>query len=172
MQVRFWGVRGSCPSPLLSEDIVARLEEALRLLDRDPQSPDLSDPAAVARWINALPLSVRGTSGGNTPCVEMRTAEGDLFIIDLGSGARPLGTALMEEDFGRGQGHARIFLSHYHWDHIQGWPFFKPALSGRQSPRNPYPSRTPGNAAARSRKRRFSRRLCGTTCAPTSRFIR
>jgi ribonuclease BN (tRNA processing enzyme) len=45
----------------------------------------------------------------------------------MGSGLRPLGTALMDEAFGQGSGHARIFLSHYHWDHIQGWPFFKPS---------------------------------------------
>jgi phosphoribosyl 1,2-cyclic phosphodiesterase len=65
--------------------------------------------------------------GGNTPCVEMRTMAGDLFIIDLGSGLRLLGNELMSQEFGRGQGRAHFFLSHFHWDHIQGWPFFKPA---------------------------------------------
>jgi phosphoribosyl 1,2-cyclic phosphodiesterase len=127
MQVRFWGVRGSIPSPSTSDDITARIEEALWRLGSDSNPPDLHDRSAIARWISALPPNVRGTIGGNTPCVEMRTAAGDLFIIDLGSGLRLLGNELMKQEFGQGQGRAHLFLSHFHWDHIQGWPFFKPA---------------------------------------------
>ncbi|MDQ3816040.1 MAG: MBL fold metallo-hydrolase, partial [Armatimonadota bacterium] len=127
MQVRFWGARGSIPSPLLNEEMEARLVEALQRLGAESTPLDLSDRDAVARWVAALPSHVRGYAGGNTPCVEMRTAGGDLFIIDFGSGIRPLGNELIKTEFGRGQGHAYLFLSHYHWDHIQGWPFFKPA---------------------------------------------
>lgn len=127
MQVRFWGVRGSCPSPLSSEDITKRLADALHILSCTTNPPDLTDRRAVAHWIDTLPQRVRGVVGGNTPCVEMRTSAGDLFIIDLGSGLRDLGNSLMSSEFGKGQGEANIFLSHYHWDHIQGWPFFKPA---------------------------------------------
>ncbi|HEX8236354.1 MAG TPA: MBL fold metallo-hydrolase [Abditibacteriaceae bacterium] len=127
MQVRFWGVRGSIPAPLHSEQIAARIEDALRRFATDPNAPPISDAAALARWVNQLPPTLRATTGGNTSCVEMRTDAGDIFIIDMGSGLRPLGNALMNEGFGQGMGHARIFLSHYHWDHIQGWPFFKPS---------------------------------------------
>jgi len=127
MQVRFWGVRGSVPSPLLNEDIAARLVEAVLRLGSESHPPDLSDRDAVARWVDALPLRIRGHVGGNTPCVEMRTAAGDIFIIDFGSGIRALGNELVRNDFGKGRGHAHLFLSHFHWDHIQGWPFFKPA---------------------------------------------
>ncbi|MCX6617586.1 MAG: MBL fold metallo-hydrolase [Acidobacteria bacterium] len=85
MKLRFWGVRGSTPTP----------------------------------WRESLRY------GGNTSCVEVRTARGDVFIFDCGTGLRPLGKELMEE-----RGHASIsafiFLSHYHWDHIQGIPFFEP----------------------------------------------
>jgi phosphoribosyl 1,2-cyclic phosphodiesterase len=85
MKVKFWGVRGSIPSP--------------------------------------GPYTVR--YGGNTPCVEVRTSQGDLIILDSGSGLRLLGMKLMEE--GKNiAGH--IFLSHTHWDHIQGIPFFKPGF--------------------------------------------
>jgi ribonuclease Z len=63
--------------------------------------------------------------GGNTPCVEVRTPDGDLLILDAGTGIRLLGTALQEETQDRVIGH--IFLSHTHWDHIQGLPFFAPA---------------------------------------------
>lgn len=80
--VRFWGVRGSIPSP-------------------GPQT---------RRY------------GGNTPCVEMRVGDA-LLIFDLGTGARPLG----EELVAQGQPvSASVFLSHYHYDHLQGLPFFTP----------------------------------------------
>jgi phosphoribosyl 1,2-cyclic phosphodiesterase len=64
--------------------------------------------------------------GGNTSCVELRTAVGDLFIVDCGTGVIGLGRKLMAGDFGQGKGQASIFLSHAHWDHIQGFPFFPP----------------------------------------------
>ncbi|MHB8580951.1 MAG: MBL fold metallo-hydrolase [Ignavibacteriaceae bacterium] len=64
--------------------------------------------------------------GGNTPCVELRTDSNDIFILDAGSGIRGLGKQLKEEGF---QKDITIFLSHYHWDHIQGIPFFLPLYS-------------------------------------------
>jgi len=63
--------------------------------------------------------------GGNTPCVELRTSDGWLIILDAGTGIRELGRALLE----RGNGEpisGDIFLTHAHWDHIQGIPFFAP----------------------------------------------
>jgi phosphoribosyl 1,2-cyclic phosphodiesterase len=99
----------------------------LAVLGQSTEAPALDDPEAVLAWIRALPPHLRRFAGGNTPCVEMRTANDDLFILDLGSGARMLGNALAKEEFGQGKGSAHIFLSHLHWDHIQGWPFFGPA---------------------------------------------
>jgi phosphoribosyl 1,2-cyclic phosphodiesterase len=64
--------------------------------------------------------------GGNTSCVLVRLSDGELIIIDCGTGARNLGLALLGGAFGRGQGRASILLSHAHWDHIQGFPFFSP----------------------------------------------
>jgi phosphoribosyl 1,2-cyclic phosphodiesterase len=66
--------------------------------------------------------------GGNTACVSVRTDDGALFIIDMGTGLMPLGHALLAEDFGKGKGRAVILLSHSHWDHIQGFPFFPPVF--------------------------------------------
>jgi phosphoribosyl 1,2-cyclic phosphodiesterase len=85
LTLRFWGTRGSIPSPGL----------------------------ATARY------------GGNTPCVELRTAEGWLVILDAGTGIRDLGRSLMERANGHGV-EGDIFLTHAHWDHIQGIPFFAP----------------------------------------------
>ena len=85
MRLKFWGVRGSTPTPQ---------RDNLRY-------------------------------GGNTPCVEIRSDQGTLLIVDCGSGLRTLGKALSEE-FGERPIRANILISHYHWDHIQGLPFFKP----------------------------------------------
>jgi phosphoribosyl 1,2-cyclic phosphodiesterase len=61
--------------------------------------------------------------GGNTPCVGVSDGAGHLIILDAGSGLRPLGTAIMAEGGGMV---AHLLLTHTHWDHIQGFPFFKP----------------------------------------------
>lgn len=126
MQVRFWGVRGSVPSPAVTGELEARLVKVLGRLGSEANPPDLNDPDAVLQWLRTLPAPLRVHSGGNTPCVEMRTEAGDIFIIDAGSGIRPLGHEMMSGDFGKGSGQAHVFFSHYHWDHLQGWPFFPP----------------------------------------------
>ncbi len=61
--------------------------------------------------------------GGNTPCMQVRLDDGRRFIFDAGTGIRPLGTSMMGEE---GSADATIFLTHFHWDHIQGFPFFMP----------------------------------------------
>jgi len=65
-------------------------------------------------------------TGGNTSCVEVRCGK-ETVIFDLGTGLRPLGLALMRKPPVR----ASLFLSHYHWDHIAGLPFFAPAYDPR-----------------------------------------
>jgi phosphoribosyl 1,2-cyclic phosphodiesterase len=64
--------------------------------------------------------------GGNTSCGAIRSSLGRLLILDSGTGIIGLGKALMQSEFGKGLGHAAILLSHAHWDHIQGFPFFAP----------------------------------------------
>lgn len=64
--------------------------------------------------------------GGNTSCIEIRTPDDQLIIIDAGSGIRRLGQQLLRENPGRIVG--SILISHTHWDHIQGLPFFAPVL--------------------------------------------
>src|SRR4249920_3626785 len=85
LRLRFWGTRGSVPSP--------------------------------------GPSTVR--YGGNTPCVEVRTDTDWLVILDAGTGIRELGRSLIARANGHGIA-ADIFLTHAHWDHIQGIPFFAP----------------------------------------------
>ena len=57
---------------------------------------------------------------------EGQRQEQGLIVLDCGTGARNLGIALMDGPFGQGRGEASILLSHAHWDHIQGFPFFVP----------------------------------------------
>jgi phosphoribosyl 1,2-cyclic phosphodiesterase len=66
--------------------------------------------------------------GGNTSCVEVVTAGGTRLVFDAGTGLRNLGRALMDPagPFERGQGKAHVLVSHTHWDHIHGLPFFAP----------------------------------------------
>src|SRR5262245_15085853 len=65
--------------------------------------------------------------GGNTACVEFR-GDGEIVIFDSGTGIRPLGEALCAEFEGR-EMHLTLLLTHAHWDHVQGFPFFKPAYA-------------------------------------------
>jgi phosphoribosyl 1,2-cyclic phosphodiesterase len=65
--------------------------------------------------------------GGNTTCVEVR-ADGEIIVLDAGSGIRPLGLALAEE-FQAQPINLSLFITHAHWDHIQGFPFFKLAYN-------------------------------------------
>jgi len=85
MWIKFWGTRGSIPTP---------------------------GPGTL-RY------------GGNTACVEVRAADGQLLILDCGTGLRQLGKSLAGDPQPIT---ADILLSHTHWDHIQGLPFFAPAF--------------------------------------------
>ncbi len=85
MKIKFWGARGSTPTP----------------------------ERRNSRY------------GGNTACIEIRLANGTLIILDCGSGLRGLGKSLQRE-FGERPIHGYVFMTHFHWDHIQGIPFFIP----------------------------------------------
>jgi phosphoribosyl 1,2-cyclic phosphodiesterase/CheY-like chemotaxis protein len=75
----------------------------------------------------AVPGLATTTYGGNTSCVEARVG-GDILIFDAGTGIRGLGLALIEEFAGRPLT-VHLLISHTHWDHIQGFPFFTPAYA-------------------------------------------
>lgn len=83
--------------------------------------------------------------GGNTSCVEMQVGR-ERLIFDGGTGLRPLGQSLMVESPVK----ARLFFSHSHWDHIQGFPFFTPAFI-RGNTFNIYAVPSPNGATMKQR---------------------
>ena len=89
--------------------------------------------------------------GGNTSCVEVRLGD-NLYIFDCGTGFRILGRALQAECNGRPVS-AHVFVSHFHWDHIQGLPFFEPLYCNKNHFRFHCSSRT------RSLKRVFEEQM-------------
>jgi phosphoribosyl 1,2-cyclic phosphodiesterase len=122
MKIKLWGVRGSIPTTHTHLGIRDKIKTALTLA-----SPkDIASGEAIDRYIDSLPFSLRGTYGGNTTCLEVRTKNNDLIIIDGGTGLKNLGASILKEDFGRGKGIATMLFTHTHWDHIQGIPFFVP----------------------------------------------
>jgi len=122
MNLRFWGVRGSIATPLTNSDLTARIESALgRAIESG--FGNISD---VAEFVKDLPWYIRGTAGGDTSCVEAR-AGGELLVLDAGTGIRTLGLDLMHRQSPNSI-KAHILLSHTHWDHICGFPFFAPAF--------------------------------------------
>jgi len=84
-----------------------------------------SDMSRVAEFVKDMPWHIHRTAGGDTSCVELE-AGGVLLILDAGTGIRRLGLELMRRCSGNSI-NAHILLSHTHWDHICGFPFFAPA---------------------------------------------
>jgi phosphoribosyl 1,2-cyclic phosphodiesterase len=126
MEIHFWGTRGSLPASLNAEDIRKKIKAALDMaakkgIDRGTDIEGFID--------NELPFWIKGSYGTNTPCVEIR--DGDEFVLcDAGSGIRDFGNYFLKTRGREGIRDFHIFLSHLHWDHIQGFPFFVPALIG------------------------------------------
>ncbi|HRI45607.1 MAG: MBL fold metallo-hydrolase [Ignavibacteriaceae bacterium] len=122
MKVRFWGVRGSIPTPPTSEQI---RQKVLRMLEKAAVR-DISSQAKREAFINEFEDWEVGLIGGNTSCVEISTKD-TLLIFDMGSGMKRLGDYLIKKHSSEGKIKAHIFINHTHWDHMQGFPFFVPA---------------------------------------------
>lgn len=123
MRVQFWGVRGSIPTPLSP----AEVEGKVVAMAEDVVRAGITDPEKVAGYIHEHHgMLVRGTVGGNTTCLSVEYP-GATIVLDAGSGIRNLGRHLMmKNNFGRGQAEIHMLITHTHWDHLQGFPFFTP----------------------------------------------
>lgn len=120
MFVKFWGVRGSIPTPLTSQQVRNRIASVIHRIKPD----DLSTPESKEIFLSTLPHDIFGTVGGNTTCIEVRADASLCLIFDAGTGLRELGKYYVTERKTVSEFH--IFFTHFHWDHIQGIPFFAP----------------------------------------------
>lgn len=126
MKIVFWGSRGSLPYSLTSSIIRSKVKSALSAA----KDITFNSEEEIDEFIdNKLPVYTRGTYGCNTSCVELRGSEENV-ICDAGSGIRDFANYYMAS--GKLQGSEKektfhIFISHLHWDHKQGFPFFIPA---------------------------------------------
>lgn len=125
MRIRLWGVRGSLATPMSS----ALLREKSRSLLAEATAADLASPTAIEAYLDRTEHA--WTYGGNTSCVEVSFAD-QVFMLDAGTGARLFGASLMAD--GRAKTHGlHCFFTHFHWDHICGFPFFAPIyIPGRE----------------------------------------
>jgi len=121
--VRFWGTRGSLPVALTAQGLHGKLRDVLRAA----RGQRLDSDADIDRFLAGLPFALAGTYGGHSACVQIDTGGPDYVLCDMGSGLRPFGQAAMTQRAGKPQTF-HIFMSHLHWDHIMGLPFFVPAF--------------------------------------------
>lgn len=133
MRVYFWGTRGSLPASITADTVRTKIIRALEAA----KTRTFGSKADIERFVDTeLPFTVSRTYGSNTPCIEIK--DGDEYIIcDAGTGLRDLGNHHMEltvQGLKRKGGSVfHIFISHFHWDHMQGFPFFAPAyIAGNQ----------------------------------------
>lgn len=122
MKIRFWGTRGSIPVALTAPDIRDKIVRALE----GARGRDLGAPGAIGDYVDSLGFEVAGTYGGHTSCLQIETGGREHIILDLGTGVRPLGQHMLEKYGPAAPQTYHVFMSHFHWDHIMGLPFFTP----------------------------------------------
>jgi phosphoribosyl 1,2-cyclic phosphodiesterase len=111
LKVKMWGVRGSLPTPQTPYEQEERFRRyLLKCANYERALADLKEVSGF---------------GGHTSCVEVSQRE-SLLIIDGGSGIKNLGLNLLKGPCGLGRGKVHILLTHFHWDHLIGFPFFVP----------------------------------------------
>jgi phosphoribosyl 1,2-cyclic phosphodiesterase len=122
VRVRFWGTRGSLPVALTASQIRDKVIRALT----GAAGRRLDTPAQVASYVDSLDFATAGTFGGHSPCVQVDAGGDEYLLCDMGTGLRPFGQAALRARNGRPATY-HVLMSHVHWDHIMGFPFFTPA---------------------------------------------
>ncbi len=107
---------------LTAPDVRAKILSALR----GARGRNLDTEAEMETYVDSLGFEVAGTFGGHSSCVQLDVGSAEHVILDLGTGVRPLGQHMLAR-FGPASPQTyHVFMSHLHWDHIMGLPFFTP----------------------------------------------
>lgn len=122
MKIHFWGARGSLPTPLTPAKLQSKISSIIQRITPD----DLESQESRELFLARLPDYLFSTVGGNTSCVEIKTNEHCHIVFDAGTGIRNLGQEIIAS---HKPASIHLFFSHFHWDHIQGLPFFSPAFN-------------------------------------------
>lgn len=122
MRIRFWGTRGSIPVATSGHMIRQKVKQALQLAEgRHFENEDKVD-----RFIDeSIDFITRHGYGGDSSCIQIETAD-EYMLCDMGSGLRRFGQHVMREQGPDRPQVYHFFMSHVHWDHIMGFPFFPP----------------------------------------------
>ncbi|TGN18927.1 MBL fold metallo-hydrolase [Leptospira idonii] len=127
MKITLFGVRGSLPTPVSKKEQQEKMLKVLKMAKEEWTK----DPKGFSeeKFLESLPMPLHQDLGGNTTCVYLEGDAGEKIIFDMGTGMRILGNQLAPLAFSGEEMDINVLVSHTHWDHIQGWPFFKPAYS-------------------------------------------
>lgn len=120
MKATIWGSCGSLPSPASSATIREKLRRALWAA----RTQSFSSESQVDAYLDTLPHNLTGTYRANTSCVQIDAGTKDVILCDAGTGLREYALTIPQDAPPQTY---HIFISHLHWDHIQGFPFFTPA---------------------------------------------
>lgn len=125
MKVKFWGTRGSLPATFASDQLRKHLKDCLnRALDKND---GIKPHQSIDDFIDSLPPHIRQTCGVNTSCLELESGcENEYILCDSGTGIRDFCIDYIHSGKLKNPATFHIFLTHLHWDHIQGFPFFVP----------------------------------------------
>jgi phosphoribosyl 1,2-cyclic phosphodiesterase len=123
MRFTVWGARGSFPTPLTPRAIQSKIASGVQRI----KPSDLVSSDARERFLGSLPPWLFGTTGGNTACVQLELDDSRQLIFDAGSGIVELGLSQLRRDPAPTEYH--ILFTHFHYDHIQGLPFFPHAFN-------------------------------------------
>jgi phosphoribosyl 1,2-cyclic phosphodiesterase len=121
--IRFWGTRGSLPIALTADAVRKKMIAALR----GASGRTFASESEIEAYVDTLGMAVAGTYGGHSPCVEIETGGSEYVLCDLGTGVRPFAQRALKRHGAASPQTYHIFMSHVHWDHIMGFPFFTPA---------------------------------------------
>ncbi len=126
MRVHFWGTRGSLPVATRADQIRGKLVTALTAAS----GRSFADAGEADAFLEGLDdFAATGGYGGASSCVEIEGGDGAFTVCDMGSGLREFGLSALGRAAAGHPKRFNIFLSHLHWDHIMGFPFFAPAFA-------------------------------------------